>query len=130
MLGFGAIGQFALGQTSAEYVIAAQFVLDDASSPERRRKRKKQQDEAFEEIALGREKLRGAIYDAIHPPEEVTAQPFNPGLLSRQAYPFVFPNDPMVGAVLSANLNEKQRLKILADMQDEDDIAMLLNGGS
>lgn len=128
MLGLSAFGQFALGQTSAEYVIPPQYIIDDSASPERRKRRRKQQEDAVAEIVASKERLRGTIYDAIHPPEIFTPLDFNPGLLGIQSYPVISPNDPMVGAIMTARMSEKRRQQMLLDMQDEDDIEMLLRG--
>jgi hypothetical protein len=81
MLGFGAFGQFAIAQASAEAVISAQVLIDDSGYSDRRKRQKKQQDREFEELHLKRETLRGNIYYAIHPPQEFKLPEFDIGSL-------------------------------------------------
>ena len=128
MLGFGALGQFALGQASDPAVASVILGYDDSSSPERRKKRRKQQEEAVEEIAEKRLRLRGTIYDAIHPPEIFEPRQFDASIFARPNYPIVLPSDGMVSAVLRARMMEQQRKQALADQEEENDIAMLLGG--
>lgn len=128
MLGFGALGQFALGQVSTEAIFATQYLIDDAGAPERLRRQRKRQEEEIEAAQNSRDQLRGSIYDAIHPPQEFEPAQFNPGLFAQKSYPLIGPGDPMVNAVIMAAMNEKKRQKMQADMQEEDDIEMLLRG--
>lgn len=128
MLGFSALGQFALGQASIQDVISATFILDDSASPERRKKRRKQQEDAVAEIAAKKEQLRGDIYDAIHPPQELVTPQLDASIFARPSYPMVLPNDPMVGSILQARMMEQRQRQMLADQEDENDIEMLLRG--
>lgn len=128
MLGFGALGQFALGQGPESIVFRPQFIIDDADSAKRRKKRRQQQEEVINEIALRKEETRGAIYDALHPQEEFETREFNPSLFATPNFPIVLPSDQIVGSILKARLMAQQHQKMLADQEDENDIEMLLKG--
>ena len=128
MLGFGNLGAFALGQGPNSIVFLPQYVIDDVDTPERRKKRRKQQEDVVNEIALQKEARRGAIYDALHPPEEFETRQFDPSIFARPNFPIVLPNDQMVGAVLKARMRAAQHQQMLADQEDENDIEMLLKG--
>lgn len=128
MLGFGALGQFALGQGPNSIVFLPQLLIDDADTSERRKKRRQQQEDVINELALQKETRRGNIYDALHPPKEFETRQFDSSLFARPNFPIILPNDQIVGSILKARMMEAQRQQMLADQEDENDIEMLLKG--